>query len=165
MNIFYLHSNPQLCAEMHCDKHVCKMIIEYAQLLSTAHRVLDGDDNCPAHLYKIAHRNHPSTIWVRQHVDNYLYVRDLWLYLCCEYTRRYDKIHLTQTKLEDILFNPPDNITSSGVADPLPLCMPDEYKLDNPIDSYPLFYRLDKVDFATWKQPSIKPSFMEGEYA
>ena len=28
---------------MHCDKHVVKMIIEYAQLMSTAHRVLDGD--------------------------------------------------------------------------------------------------------------------------
>ena len=43
MNIFYLHSDPALAAEMHCDKHVVKMILEYAQMLSTAHRVLDGD--------------------------------------------------------------------------------------------------------------------------
>ena len=42
MNIFYLDKNPWVNAEMHCDKHVCKMIVEYAQLLSTAHRVLDG---------------------------------------------------------------------------------------------------------------------------
>ena len=42
MNIFYLHEDPQTSAKMHCDKHVVKMIIEYAQMLSTAHRMLDG---------------------------------------------------------------------------------------------------------------------------
>ena len=40
MNIFELHTNPSECAEMHCDKHIVKMPIEYAQLLSTAHRFL-----------------------------------------------------------------------------------------------------------------------------
>ena len=44
MNIFYLHENPKICAEMHLDKHASKMCIEYAQLLSTAHRVLDGTE-------------------------------------------------------------------------------------------------------------------------
>ena len=42
MNIFYLDHHTQRCANQHCDKHVVKMIIEYAQLLSTAHRVIDG---------------------------------------------------------------------------------------------------------------------------
>ena len=42
MNIFYLHKDPKICAEMHLDKHCTKMLIEYAQLMSTAHRVLDG---------------------------------------------------------------------------------------------------------------------------
>ena len=42
MNIFYLHNDPQIAAQMHCDKHVVKMILEYAQLLSTAHHELDG---------------------------------------------------------------------------------------------------------------------------
>jgi hypothetical protein len=42
MNIFYLDEDPKICAQYHCDKHVVKMIIEYAQLFSTAHRVLDG---------------------------------------------------------------------------------------------------------------------------
>ena len=39
MNLFYLHKDPVQSAEMHCDKHVVKMIIEYAQMLSTAHRM------------------------------------------------------------------------------------------------------------------------------
>ena len=42
MNIFYLHKKPEISAQLHCDKHVVKMIIEYAQMLSTAHRMLDG---------------------------------------------------------------------------------------------------------------------------
>ena len=44
MNIFYLHNDPKICAEQHVDKHVVKMIVEYAQLLSTAHRMLDGEE-------------------------------------------------------------------------------------------------------------------------
>jgi len=44
MNIFYLNKDPKVCAEQHCDKHVVKMIVEYAQLLSTAHRVIDGEE-------------------------------------------------------------------------------------------------------------------------
>jgi len=42
MNIFYLDKDPIKAAEMSCDKHVCKMIIESAQMLSTAHRIIDG---------------------------------------------------------------------------------------------------------------------------
>ena len=81
MNIFYLDPDPRTCAEMHCDKHVVKMIIEYAQLMSTAHRVIDGteytdmtangrrikrwrlDDDRESILYKASHINHPSAIW------------------------------------------------------------------------------------------------------
>ena len=44
MNIFYLDRDPKIAAQMMCDKHVVKMILESAQILSTAHRVLDGDD-------------------------------------------------------------------------------------------------------------------------
>lgn len=43
MNIFILDPQPQTAAEMHCDKHVVKMIVETAQLLSAAHRLLDGN--------------------------------------------------------------------------------------------------------------------------
>ena len=42
MNIFYVHTDPKLAAQQHCDKHCTKMLAEYGQLLSTAHRVLDG---------------------------------------------------------------------------------------------------------------------------
>ena len=43
MNIFVLSENPFEAARYHCDRHTCKMVIEYAQLLSTAHRYHDGE--------------------------------------------------------------------------------------------------------------------------
>ena len=44
MNIFFLHRDPEQAAKEHVDKHVVKMIVEYAQLLSTAHRMIDGSE-------------------------------------------------------------------------------------------------------------------------
>jgi hypothetical protein len=99
MNIFYLDEDPKICAQYHCDKHVVKMIIEYAQLLSTAHRVLDGfegygssksgnrqvkiwtiHDSRDEILYKATHVNHPSNIWTRSSVKNYHYMFQLWFF-------------------------------------------------------------------------------------
>ena len=76
MNIFKLDRNAKKAAEYHCDKHVVKMLIEYAQLMSTAHRVLDGDEESDKlGLYKTAYKNHPCTIWARETSGNYR-----WLY-------------------------------------------------------------------------------------
>ena len=44
MNRFVLHEDPQIAAEFHCDKHVVKMILEECQMLSTAHRIIDGEE-------------------------------------------------------------------------------------------------------------------------
>ena len=78
MNIFYLHEDPVQNAMWHIDKHIVKMPIEYGQLLSTAHRILDGweyldktkngrrikrwrlFDEREDLLYKASHVNHPS---------------------------------------------------------------------------------------------------------
>ena len=77
MNIFYLDKNPVVAAQMQCDKHVVKMILESAQMLSTAHRVLDGNEYADKKgLYKMAHKNHPSTIWARSSLENYVWLFD-----------------------------------------------------------------------------------------
>jgi len=62
MNIFYLDPDPVKAAQVQYNKHVVKMILESAQMLCTAHRYY-GNEDVP---YKIAHLNHPSTIWCRQ---------------------------------------------------------------------------------------------------
>ena len=92
MNIFYLDKRPDDAAEMHCDKHCVKMILEYAQMLSTAHRVLDEDDAHPD-LYKIAHKNHPSTIWTRSSKQHYDWLFRLFRMLSAEYSIRFGLIN------------------------------------------------------------------------
>mgnify|MGYP003662717413 CR=1 FL=1 len=173
MNIFLLNENPALCAEQHCDKHVVKMAIEYAQLMSTAHRVLDGvsyrdktangssiqrwrhpNSSMENILYKASHVNHPAGLWVRSSDANYLYLYDLWYKLCKEYTHRYAKEHLTETKLRHPLKLAPKNIGHAHTADinGLPLAMPDDVKGKSVVNSYRRYYNKYKVDFAIYTE-------------
>jgi hypothetical protein len=96
MNIFILDTNPRIAAKMHCDKHVPKMILETAQMLSTAHHVYDTPQ-APL-VYKKAHLNHPCTIWVRESVDNYSWAFELFRELNNEFVRRRGKKHLSWVK-------------------------------------------------------------------
>jgi len=180
INIFYLDNNPKICAEMHCDKHVVKMIIEYAQMLSTNHRYLDGqmyfeksantgrnikrwklDDDREDHMYKVAHLNHPSTVWARKSKKNYIWLYELWINLCQEYTYRYEKIHLTQTKLENYLNRVPNNIPDGEWTQPTPAMahVPQCIVPNDSLQSYHNYYIEDKVKFATWKKREIPEWF------
>ena len=156
MNIFYLDPHPAVAARQCCDKHVVKMILESAQMLSTAHRVLDKTDN--ELLYKEAHKNHPSTKWVRQSHLNYQWLYAHFVALGEEYTARYGKVHMSIIKLKNFLKAPPKRIPQSLFTDP-PQCMPDIYKKDCSVDAYRAYYIGDKANFATWKSPSVMPSW------
>ena len=178
MNIFILDKSPVVSAQLQCDKHVVKMIIEYAQLMSTAHRGLDGDlyedrtannrrikrwrlndSNMENVLYKASHINHPSNIWIRSSDSHYQFVYDMFVALCNEYTHRYGKTHLTEEKLKDILQHLPNNIASADFVDP-PQAMPDDVKTHDAIDAYQNYYRVYKKDFAKWTARET-PGFMK----
>ena len=147
MNIFYVDHDPVKCAEYHVDRHVVKMIVEYAQLMSTAHRILDNNDN----VYQATHVNHPSTIWTRKTTSNYEWLFQLWTCLLDEYAYRYGRKHAT-SKLYPILFNAPRNIAQGEFTQPTP-AMPDEYKvLNDSIASYRAFYTHAKKHLLSWKK-------------
>ena len=150
MNIFYLDKDPKIAAQMHCDKHCVKMILEYAQLLSTAHRILDEDSVKSDKFYQVTHKNHPSSIWTRESKDHYLWLYDLFLNLCYEYSKRYSKNHNTKLRIGEILKMLPKNIKNNGWIDP-PQCMPDYCKKKDPVEAYRKFYLEEKASFATWK--------------
>ena len=174
MNIFYLDNNPKLCAEMHVDKHCVKMILEYAQLLSTAHRYLDGiptiglsksgrkrtqyilSDDREHLLYSATHINHPSAVWVRQSAMNYYWLYTLLVELCKEYTYRYGKTHKCESSgLVNRLQTTPVNILIGSFTEPTP-AMPDNYKVRNDsISSYHNYYLGDKTRMFTWKNRQI----------
>jgi hypothetical protein len=162
MNIFYLDRDPEIAAQMMCDKHVVKMILESAQMLSTAHRVLDGDEYAnEMGLYKLAHKNHPSTIWVRTSSENYRWLFNHYDALMQEYTYRYDKTHAT-SRLRDALNKTPDNIPSTQYpnTDP-PQCMPEECKGEDTVLAYQTYYIIEKSSFAKWKRREIPEWFNE----
>jgi len=147
MNIFVLDTDPKKCAVYHNDKHVVKMILETAQLLCGSHHVTESQYEIP---YKLSHKNHPCSIWVRECIENYIWLCDLGLELCEEYTYRYGKRHKSQDIIEWCLINTP-NIPEKGDITPFALAMPDECKVGTAIDSYRAYYMLEKRNLASWK--------------
>lgn len=143
MNIFFLSWNPRQAAEFHCDKHVVKMIIETAQLLYSAHWMTDS--SLLPNAYKLAHKNHPSAIWARESLTNYLWLASLGWWLCKEYQFRYGatKTHKTEQHIVWLLNNHP-KIPLIGMT-PVRLAMPIEYKTFNPIKAYRTFYIESKL--------------------
>lgn len=175
MNIFYLHNDPRTCAQMHNDKHCVKMILEYAQLLSTAHRFLDGHpdhrlstsgrkktvyvlaDHRDTTLYSATHINHPSAIWVRQSYNNYFWLSELLIELCKEYTHRYGKVHKVERDglLNELLHAPKNINLSAPFTEPTP-AMPDDVKvLGDSIASYRKYYIQNKAHLAKWKNRPV----------
>lgn len=168
MNIFYLDNDVDKCAEYHVDKHCVKMILEYCQLLSTAHRMIDGietiaesktgrkvkrwilPDYRDVVLYSATHVNHPSAVWVRQSKANYTWLYNLLCALMKEYTYRYGKQH----KCEELLMalrNAPKNISDKPFTEPTP-AMPDACKVPgDSLKSYRNYYIMEKQRMWSWK--------------
>ena len=169
MNIFALSPVPEIAAKWHCDKHISKMVVESGQMLSTAHRILDGKmdrrpsksgktmakywelrDNREDVLYKAVHVGHPCTVWTMESHSNYKWHYQLFKSLCKEYTYRYNKIHLTEQVLLNILKSPPQNIKKSFMT-PFALAMgaePDCIDHNDCIGSYQKFYQTEQKLFA-----------------
>lgn len=158
MNLFYLDRSPYLAGKYHCNKHVCKLLVELAQMLSTAHRILDDNDN-PA-LYKITHKNHPTSVWVRSSLRAYTYTFHLFDALCGEYTKRYNKMHATESRLLCILAIAPKNIPDLPWVDP-PQCMPEECKREDTVKAYRYYYVKEKANFAKWPEGETPKWFYE----
>lgn len=171
MNIFYLDSKPSRCAKFHNNKHVVKMIVETAQILSTTHRFIDGKkvfelvknkklrryilpDERENILYKATHFNHPSVKWARESRENYQWLYELFLNLLNEYTFRYKKRHACE-KLIKCLKNYPNNIPNTKFTEP-PQCMPDYCKRGYSVAGYRNYYLQEKHEMLNYTQ-RIKP--------
>ena len=157
MNIFYLDSDPVKAAQVQYNKHVVKMILESAQMLCTAHHhyteLLSQDDSYIP--YKKAHYNHPSTIWCRENSEQYLWLYNHMIALGNEYTKRYNKIHLTITKCADILQATPAGIPLGTFEEP-PQCMPEQYKVAGcSVTAYWNYYEQEKHTVAAKNEDLI----------
>lgn len=146
MNRFVLDYDPYVAAGYHCDKHVVKMILEEAQMLSTVQRKFgyEGEE-----LYKAAYKNHPCTVWAGESNANYNWAYTLFVALLNEYTLRYNKIHST-ARLIDALALPPKDIPI-GKTTTFPQAMPEDVKSDDTVQAYRAYYLKYKSRFAKWK--------------
>lgn len=139
MNIFLLDRDPTLAARYHADVHVVKMVLETAQLLSTA---LHINSASVPNLYKPTHHNHPCTLWAAASPDHAHYLATLGLALATEYTYRYGKLHKS-TGIIRAAYDYYGQQESQGALDftQFPQCMPPEYRvLGAPVTAYRAYY-------------------------
>jgi hypothetical protein len=181
MNIFYTDSDPKIAAQNMVDRHVVKMILESAQLLSTAHRLLDAKEyvgksesgknikrwklsnEIDEILYSATHNNHPSSIWTRKNSANYDWLYVHFISMGEEYTHRYGRNHLTIEKLGVILKAKPKNINKSETITKMFPCMDEKYVVsEDPITNYRNYYNNGKADLFRWTNRK-PPSWIIGD--
>jgi hypothetical protein len=150
MNIFILDWDVKKCAIYHNNKHCIKQLLESSQLLCGVHHVVGTQTDIP---YKLSHKNHPCAIWARESLSNYLYLCELGLELCNEYTYRYGKRHKSLEVIMWCITNRP-NIPDIGFTEPA-RAMPDEYKVKSVVQSYRNYYIGAKSGFANWKNREV----------
>lgn len=149
MNIFYTDSDPIIAARNLCNVHVNKMIIESAQMLSTAHHVLDNKDAIKG-IMKPTHVNHPSNVWVRASKENYEWLLSHLIELLKIFEMRSGKIHACVMRIP-FLVNLPDCISTRQFTEP-PRAMPDHLKNDVTITTEEA-YRLYLCEkYTEWQQ-------------
>jgi hypothetical protein len=163
MNLFILSLLQWEIAQFMMDKHVSKILLEAVQMLCTAKRVLDPDEM--EGLYKMAHKNHPVTIWCRKSKANYIWVLDFvdelhkeWRFRYGHPETKFHKSYLVALKLRENM--PSDDKFEEQELTPFALAMPEEYKTDDPVESYRKYYMSEeKQRIACWKKKREKPDW------
>lgn len=154
MNIFALSKDVDKCAEWYVNSHVNKMISENCQMMSTTLHVYPNRVKGVGNAWKKTHVNHPCTVWARQSLSNWLWLRDLSEALESEWRYRHqhprDKKHKSWETIKRL---PKPDIKDVGLTK-FALAMPDDCKTDDPITSYRLFYARYKNHLFEWKRRS-----------
>ena len=168
MNLFILSLSFKECAESMFDKHVSKILLEAVQMLCTAMQIVDPDNEIKnvIKLYKICHINHPTTIWIRSSLENYIWTLDLVDAMHEEWKYRYDhppdKIHKSYIVAKHLrtFAQSDDKFQHVGLL-PFALAMPIECKSNDPIESYRKYYQTpEKQKIASWKKRN-KPDWYQ----
>ena len=169
MNIFVLSSNPIVAAQMQCDKHVIKMVLESAQILSTVMRMENLVADVSA-LYKPTHQNHPCTQWAVE-PNNFAWLVVHAKALELEYTHRYQRKHKSKgvidiawnrtTRHFDYLRMSQSQKTRANKALRFVQAMPEEYRTTNAVTAYRNYYYGEKRYMARWEKTRPAPPWWE----
>lgn len=162
MNLFIISRCIKECAEAMFDKHISKIILEAVQMLCAAKILLSDNvdiENCPIKLYRITHKNHPVSIWVRTSLENYMWTLDLVDAMHSEWKYRYehpsDKEHKSYIVAKYLREYAPkaSQFPLQSCLTPFAQAMPDEYKCEDAVEAYRKYYQSpEKQKFASWKK-------------
>jgi hypothetical protein len=143
MNIFYVDANPLLAAQALCNKHVNKMIVETAQILSNCYSLERmAEPDCPrtqaGSPRKHSYPHHPCCKWVQKSFENWQWLVAHGLSLEMERLYRGFEPHFSVEFIKWCGNNKPVFIESDFTMPPQ--AMPDEYKMENPVEAYRRYY-------------------------
>lgn len=156
MNIFYTNPCPIQAADEHCYVHVVKMILESAQLLSAAHHILNPENVIDGSIYKLTHKNHPSSVWTRECDANYMWVHSMVSRLCEIYKDKTGKDHKAYSKIAGALSKPPVSIVKAkdGITTPIAVAINDEayrqLKVDASTPKHEVYQHYMNYKFKEW---------------
>jgi hypothetical protein len=184
MNLFVLSLNPRHAAMQNCDKHVCKIILEAADMMCLAHwhfgfpsirrapkilrepRLITNNKGVQRQVWYYrpqSQSNNHVSIWVRTSLENYRWTCQHALALCDEYERRYThnlqkkglSCHSTRPVIEWFAANePPIPITD---LTPFRQAVAEDCYNPDVVKAYRDYYVRYKARFAKWRlgnQPS-----------
>ncbi len=165
MNLFILSLIQKEIAQYMMDKHISKILLEAVQMLCSAKRVLTPADESNEKLYKMAHKNHPVTIWCRTSKANFVWTLDLvdemhaeWKYRYAHPESKQHKSYLIAQYLREHM--PSDESFEKEGLTQFALAMPDQYKTEDPVESYRNYYMSEeKQKIASWKKLREKPEW------
>ena len=148
MNIFYLSHDTDQCAVWHVDAHVRKMPFEYAQLLTSAHFILNRTPQLHGYPFPKSVPQHPCAIWVRKSRAHYDWLYSLLLATCAEYQHRYGEPHdierwgiMTRLRTPPLALRQPESNTHWSAP---PQAMSDDCKQRSCSSAYRSYYRIHK---------------------
>jgi len=153
VNLFILDRNPIKAAEMYCDKHVCKIILESAQMMAMVHWIQGFD--VPSELICKSHKNNHVSKWVRQTTGNYEWTGIHAKALCSEYTYRYGKTHKWNSHI-DWLATSNSCIRDRGMTE-FRQAVDDPCRDPDPVLAYRKYYMTTKRSICKWDKGRPKP--------
>lgn len=162
MNIFWLANDPIEAAQLACDKHVVKMVLETAQILSTVISQKIGTNWG----YGSTHIHHPCIKWAASTRGNFIWLRKYGLALSREYTHRYKRQHASMQYIDGATLPNEYIVIDGDLVDPgdynisTPAqCMPSYCKDPNPVVAYRNYYIAEKYRMLTYTNREV-PSWL-----
>jgi len=154
MNIFVLDNDPVNAAKYLCDKHVCKMLLESAQVLCTVFHLKGSNAQ-----YRATHVKHPCVLWTMASKGNFDWLVEHARGIAIEKRFRYGTKHASEDVVE-LCANASSNLTFERTSmTPFVQAMPETYKDVDAVKAYRAYYVGEKIRFAKWNKGRERPEW------